>query len=131
MSNASTSKTVAAVRKVAKKKRASSINGKKRGTKPGQKKAGRTKGTPNKRSVEVAEQIKLLGGDPFKFLIATMDNDIEALELDEDIPFKYRAEAARELAQYIAPKRKAIDITSGNETLGETFAEAVGILHKK
>lgn len=92
--------------------------------------SGRRKGTPNKRTTMVNEQLDALGADPVAFLVATMLNDRKTLELPygkdaPDIPFKYREDAARELMQYVAPKLKSIDFQNSDGSFAETFAAAV------
>ena len=93
---------------------------------------GRPKGSANKRTVEVQLQLQALECDPILFLAMTMMNKTSKLKMKkgEQVPFKYRLEAAKELAHYIAPKRKAIDITSDDMSLEETFAAAVEKLNR-
>ena len=93
---------------------------------------GRPVGSANKRTVEVQLQLEALECDPIMFLAMTMLNKTSKLKMKkgEQVPFKYRLEAAKELAHYIAPKRKAIDITSDGTSLEETFAAAVGKLNR-
>lgn len=96
--------------------------------------SGRKKGTPNKSTVDVKKRLEDSGCDVFGFLVATVENDKKTLglkETDGDVPLKYRIDAARELAQYIAPKLKAIDFTSDGESVGESFAAAVDAFHGK
>jgi hypothetical protein len=94
---------------------------------------GRPKGSVNKRTREVQEQMERLGGNCFAFLIATMMDDRKALGLPAGknaprLDFKYRVDAAKELCHYIAPKRKSIDITSEGKSMEDTFAAAVGMM---
>lgn len=71
----------------------------------GQKKTGgRVKGTPNKATQAVADKLKEMGAEPIETLANIMNRAFE--EGDFELAFK----AARELAQYVAPKRKAIEI---------------------
>jgi hypothetical protein len=60
---------------------------------------GRKKGTPNKINSEVAELIKASGKDPFQTMIDLLDHQEAHIRLS----------AAKELAQYVKPKRKAIE----------------------
>ncbi len=78
---------------------------------PGHKRiGGRTKGTPNKASLPIAETCAFYGCDPLQAMI-------ECLKKPE-----YRFAAAKELLQYIYPKRKALDITLEHFTLEEIEA---------
>lgn len=81
-----------------------------RGAKPGQRFGGRQKGTPNKKSLDISEKIKKLGCDPFEGMIKIAE---EAL-LSKDLALA--GNMYKELAQYIAPKRKAVDISTDNES---------------
>ena len=67
----------------------------------GQKTGGRKKGTPNKLSIGVAEKLEALGCDPIEGMAKIAMNTRNPAEL--------RARMYRELAQYVAPKRKAIE----------------------
>lgn len=92
-----------------------------RGAKPGERRGGRTKGTPNKRTlatigfVEAITQI-----DPLQFLADVVNDDVSRVKpkiitMDGvlvELPsftFEHRMKAAVELAQYLHPKRKAIE----------------------
>lgn len=67
--------------------------------KPRDPRAGRKKGTPNKvRSIEA--QCEAYGLDPFDVMI-------EFLQSEEPI---LRFQSAKELCQYLAPKKKAIEV---------------------
>src|SRR6266705_2701190 len=61
---------------------------------------GRTKGTPNKKTQLLQEKLDEAGVDPFRVL-----SDL-CLHHDAAI----RGMAAKELCQYILPKRKALDL---------------------
>lgn len=65
------------------------------------KQGGRKAGTPNKRTVEVQEKLARLKCDP----IAGMAR----LAMDKKNPPELRGRMFAELAQYIAPKRKALE----------------------
>jgi hypothetical protein len=83
---------------------------------------GRPKGTLNKRTVEVIEKLTALHCDPIEGMARIAMNENNAIEL--------RAKMFVELAQYVAPKRKAVEHSSDTGTI-ETLllrldAEAVG-----
>jgi hypothetical protein len=67
----------------------------------GRKTGGRVKGTPNKGTVAVAARLEAIGCDP----IAGMAR----IAMDINTPIEVRAKLYSELAQYVAPKRKAIE----------------------
>lgn len=66
---------------------------------------GRVKGTPNKRSQNIHEQLKALDCDP----IEGMAKIAEAAMKEAD--YTLAGNMYKELAQYIAPKRKAIEVS--------------------
>ena len=72
------------------------------GAKPGERRGGRQKGTPNKKTAAVTETLEHLGCDP----IAGMAR----IAMDETVELGIRAQMFKELAQYVAPKRKAIEV---------------------
>ena len=67
----------------------------------GRKTGGRRPGTPNRRTLDVIERLDALGCDP----IAGMAQ----IALNEAAPVEVRARMYAELAQYVAPKRKAVE----------------------
>jgi hypothetical protein len=69
----------------------------------GRKTGGRVKGTPNKETLAVAERLEAIGCDPLE--------GMARIAMDINTPIEVRAKLYRELAQYIAPKRKAIEHT--------------------
>lgn len=71
----------------------------------GKKTGGRKKGTPNKRTEGLKEVLDSLGVDPIRNLAkaSTM------AEADGDWNLFYNVN--KELAQYIYPKRKAVEVT--------------------
>lgn len=69
---------------------------------------GRKKGTPNKKTKEVIERLKELGCDPIEGMA-----NIAQTALDSD-DLALAGQMYKELAQYIAPKRKAIEVTGAN-----------------
>ncbi|MBA2490746.1 MAG: hypothetical protein H0V34_03215 [Gammaproteobacteria bacterium] len=73
------------------------------GAKPGERRGGRQKGTRNKRTLAVIDRLDVMGCDP----IAGMAR----IAMDETAELAIRAQMFKELAQYVAPKRKAIEVT--------------------
>ena len=92
--------------------------------------SGRTKGTPNKRTVEVIERLTALDCDPIAAMAKAVSMDaltlaieggyIDAADAKKDpigcrvracdlYPPELRLKMASELAQYVAPKRKAVE----------------------
>jgi hypothetical protein len=70
----------------------------------GYKTGGRRAGTPNRRTQEVRDQLEALGCDPIE--------GMARLALDQANPPELRARMYSELAQYVAPKRKSVDLSS-------------------
>ena len=66
--------------------------------------SGRKKGVPNKATQEIIDKLDGLNCDP----IAGLAEVARESMIDRD--FKTAATAYKELAQYVAPKRKAIEI---------------------
>jgi hypothetical protein len=64
---------------------------------------GRKKGTPNRRTLEVADLLDNLGCDPIE--------GMARLALDPTNSPELRGRLFSELAQYVAPKRKSIDVS--------------------
>lgn len=82
--------------------------------KPGQKKTGgRQKGTPNKLTSDIQAKLDKMGCDPIKGMA-----DLAKIAIDTK-DFHLAGNMYRELAQYVAPKRKAVEISSTGE--GVTF----------
>ena len=81
---------------------------------------GRVSGTPNKRTQELAEKLQELGCDPIAGLAKIALADETAPEL------KVRCYA--ELAQYVHPKRKAMDLGSVKDSEPVKFiVERIGM----
>jgi len=86
---------------------------------------GRTKGTPNKTKLPLEEKARELGCDPFEILCRFALGDWKGLGYEKEftfsptqkgevvekpiIPPELRQKAAAEAAQYLYPKRKAIE----------------------
>jgi hypothetical protein len=98
--------------------------------------SGRKAGTPNKSTVALIEKCEELKVDPFEFLCLVMKGDWKALGMSEKvIPAKYDGEtmveaekritpeikfedrlfAAKEVASYLYPKRKAVALSAEDE----------------
>lgn len=64
--------------------------------------AGRPTGATNKRSQAIADKLEELNCDPIEGMAMIMN--------DTSLDHSLRLAAMKELAQYVAPKRKAVDI---------------------
>src|SRR5689334_9428245 len=101
-----------------------------RGSKPGERRGGRQAGTPNKLTQEISERLAAKGVDPIEGLadIATEAmTEAKAMEpgTAEKRDWLKLAQAANsELAQYVAPKRKAVE-HSGSIATHEQSLEAL------
>jgi hypothetical protein len=76
----------------------------------GRKTGGRVKGIPNKGTVAVAERLEAMGRDPIE--------GMARIAMDIKTPIDIRAKLYSELAQYIAPKRKAIEYSGESAGIG-------------
>lgn len=89
----------------------------------GKKFGGRKKGTPNKKTQGVAEKIEALGCDPIKGMIEVANLALQ----DKDLALA--GNMFKELAQYIAPKRKSVEVSGPN---GEAVqVQSIGIVGVK
>ena len=95
--------------------------------KPVQKKPGRPKGSKDKRTWEIEKLAQDLGCNPFEILLKIAMNDWEGLgykepelvttdkdgniSIKERITMDHRLYAAKEAAQYLFPKRKAVEFS--------------------
>lgn len=68
----------------------------------GMKTGGRSAGTPNKRTQEVVERLQGLDCDPIE--------GMARIAMDKGTPLELRGRMYAELAQYVACKRKAMEI---------------------
>ena len=75
-----------------------------RGARPGERRGGRVKGTPNRATVEVAEKLAALDYDPIMAMAK--------MAKLPDTPIELKVRLAAELAQYVAPKRKAVEMSA-------------------
>jgi hypothetical protein len=89
-----------------------------RGAKTGERRGGRQKGTPNKATLAVTEKLAALGCDPIK--------QMGQIALDERVEVGLRVQVLKELCQYVAPKRKAMEVTGedGGPIMGELTLSA-------
>ena len=76
----------------------------------GRKTGGRVAGTPNKRTQDVIERLALLGCNPIE--------GMARIAMDEANSPELRGRMYAELAQYVAPNRKAVE-HSASEGSGE------------
>jgi hypothetical protein len=74
----------------------------------GRKTGGRTAGTPNKRTLDVIERLDQLGCDPIE--------GMAKIALDPQNPVELRARMFSDLAQYVAPKRRAMEHSPSDGT---------------
>jgi hypothetical protein len=82
----------------------------KRGRPVGQPKTGgRRQGTPNRATLTVAEKLEALGCDPIE--------GMARIAMDEKNPVEIRGRYYSELAQYLYPKRKPLDLSVGHPTV--------------
>ncbi len=70
----------------------------------GKKTGGRAKGTPNKRTADVIERLERLGCDPIE--------GMAVIAMDIENPPELRGRMFAELAQYVAAKRRALDVSA-------------------
>jgi len=80
----------------------------------GHKTGGRKPGTPNKRTMELAERMEAIGCDPIEGMARIAMNRRSRPEL--------RGRMYAELAQYLYPKRKAIEHSSASALTPEIIA---------
>lgn len=76
-----------------------------RGAKPGERRGGRAKGTPNKDKQSLLQLIqqKFPGYHPVIAMAEIANSD------DETVDLNTRFQAHKEVAQYVEPKRKAVE----------------------
>jgi hypothetical protein len=79
----------------------------------GRKTGGRRSGTPNRKSKEVGEILASLGCNPIEGMAKLAEKPEHTPEL--------RGRMYAELAQYLYPKRRGIDLTADRDALTVTF----------
>ena len=72
----------------------------------GKKTGGRNVGTPNRRTQDIQALLTRIGCDPIE--------GMARIAMDTQHPVEVRARMYAELAGYVAPKRKAIQLDSGD-----------------
>lgn len=82
----------------------------------GIKTGGRVAGTPNKRTADIQLLLDDLNCNPIEGMARIAENE------EHDISIRFSA--YRELAQYVAPKRRSIDISASVEVLSHEEALA-------
>ena len=76
-----------------------------RGSKPGERRGGRTKGTPNKATAAKAAEVAASGLTPLDYMLTVLRNETNTMEV--------RLDAANKAAPYVHPKLAAV--TVGND----------------
>lgn len=93
--------------------------------KGGPKIGGRKKGTPNKATVGVIERLQELDCDPIAGLADVAKRALEEGDLS------VAASCFKDLAGYVAPKRKAIEVTGANGDAMEIVTPEQALLMAK
>lgn len=78
------------------------------GSKKGERRGGRKKGTPNKATAELREQLAALNCDPLEATVRI------ARRAEKKGNLELAGRLYAELLQYVAPKRKAVEISGAN-----------------
>jgi len=73
-----------------------------RGASPGERRGGRQRGTPNKRTQEQIARVRETGITPLEYLLQVMR--------DEQSPAALRLDAATRAAPYVHPRLAAVDV---------------------
>jgi len=71
---------------------------------------GRVKGTPNAKTKEVIDKLQAMNCDPIEGMAKI------AIQAFDEGELSLAGQMYKELAQYVAPKRKAIEMTGANGT---------------
>lgn len=77
-----------------------------RGSAPGERRGGRQKGTPNKKTQAIQDKLDSIGLDVFESMAQI------AVQAKAEGDMQTALTALKELAQYIAPKRKAVEVAA-------------------
>ena len=92
-----------------------------RGSKPGERRGGRGKGVKNKTTLDVEARLKALKCDPIEGMAIIAAKSMAEGEL------MLAGQMYKELAQYVAPKRKSVEMTGANGE--ELFPAAIEVIH--
>lgn len=82
----------------------------------GAKTGGRIKGTPNKRTTDIQEMLESLGCSPLESMAKIAD--------DENVDVAIRLSALKDLASYLYPKRKAVELNASVDIMSHEMALA-------
>jgi len=97
--------------------------------KNGKKTGGRKKGVPNKRTAEIRQILENLDFCPVRSLVLIQEMALKNFKVasEEQAPtyLGIAAKASADLLPYLYPRRKAIDLTSEGEGIGQTLVEIV------
>ena len=80
-----------------------------RGSKPGERRGGRKKGTPNKKTACIQAKLDKHGCDPIEEMAKLAMHAVKMDDMQIAVPL------LKELAQYVAPKRKAVELSGDSE----------------
>jgi hypothetical protein len=83
---------------------------------------GRPKGSPNKQTLAVQDRLAALGCDPIE--------GMARIAMDETADLALRAQMYKELAHYVAPKRKAIEVQADAGPTFVDFLKSVSAEHQ-
>jgi hypothetical protein len=81
----------------------------------GRKTGGRQKGTPNKRTADLAERLEALGCDPV--------GELASLAMDPATEPALKARCYIDLLAYLYPKRKAVEVSGAENPIVITFSD--------
>ncbi len=108
-----------------------------KGSAKGERRGGRQKGTPNRTSLGVVDQLAALGCDPIENLARFAQGKpikamVDGVRMDVIPTPDQQLAANKELAQYVAPKRKAVEhTTAGGEPITGITVSLVSPKHGK
>ena len=79
-----------------------------RGSKPGERRGGRTKGVPNKRTAETVAKVEASGLMPLDYMLSVLR--------DPGAPVEQRMDAAHKAAPYVHARLTAVELSGTVET---------------
>jgi hypothetical protein len=86
----------------------------------GYKTGGRTSGTPNRKTQAVIDRLEVLGCDPIE--------GMARITMDEAAELSISAQMYKELTQYVASKRKAVEVQAD---FGQSYVDALKAVNAK